>query len=322
LAKTFILRINVTNMPKSKKITKRENQVMKNVQLGITVKKLCINLVIFLLLSIFVLFWHCTENPVFRDDKISGNSIRGKVELSSNLNPGNVYVWLKVLNISTRTKMDGSFELKIPPPSKQSGGGIDGIYDLYFYVANYQLDSLKIPFSGGNVLYSEAIINQDGELKPTIKLSEILKITTSFNNRHVSEDGQDTIFVFFNVEAYSKPVVLSSFINQNSNMDPIFLVGFLLNENKQVIKKLCREDRRIRRTTWQIAKTSYTLPPIIIVFNSDTLEHGEYEVVPYMDIWSSRLPDGLFESFEIDKKRYYPEHLKIPLKIMNNKFKH
>ena len=107
----------------------------------------------------------CTENPFDNEDKILANSIMGKVELSDQQSPDNVHVWFKAFNISTRTDENGNFELKLPTETKQSGGGLDGIYSLYFYVANYVV----------LYIYRELIESFPRALVPILKCFDLFK---------------------------------------------------------------------------------------------------------------------------------------------------
>jgi len=273
-----------------------------------------------LLLFLFICYWliyffDCTENPFGGEDKISGNSIRGKIQLENNSNPGNVYIWLEVLNISARSQINGSFELSIPPPSLQPGGGIDGIYILYFYMANYQLYSLNVTFSNGNLLFPGEIFHNNGELKATIILSEILNIKTLFKKK-VSEGNQDTLLAYFTVRAKSKQVVFTSYVsNPLLHNEPECLVGFLVDENERYLKNLERENRSHRMVNWKLKNQTITLPPVLIP--ADSLSQGRYKVIPYLKILCETLPSGLLESLNI---RQYNDYLKIPLKINDNEF--
>lgn len=263
-----------------------------------------------------ICFMSCTENPFWKEDEISVNSIRGKVKLENSCHPENVYIWLETFDISTRTNEHGIFELVIPSPEKQPGGGIDGFYNLYIYVANYHLYLIELAFSNGIILLSENVFNNNGDLKAAINLSEIVNITTSFTVDRVSEGNQVTLLAFFTVTVKSKPVVLTSYIsNRLFQSDSEYLAGFLVDENEKFIKILELEDRRYRVVNWEIKNQTLTLPPVL--FTSDSLVRGKYKVIPYMNIWYDNLPSGLIESLDM---KQHSDYLKIPLKINNNEF--
>lgn len=165
-------------------------------------KQKCYNLVFpFLFLSI-LLFSNCTDNSLFGNAEISANSIRGTVKLGNNLKPDEVFIWLEALDVNTRTDENGQFTLNLPTANKQPGGGIDGIYDLYFYVANYQLQSVKISILNGNVQLSKLSLTSEGELRQTVVLQEILNINSSISFRQESEDSVRTFLAVFTVKAY------------------------------------------------------------------------------------------------------------------------
>jgi len=265
----------------------------------------------------FFCFISCTENPFWKEDNISGNSIRGKVKLENSSNPGNVYIWLEGFDISTRTKEDGSFDLIIPPPNKQPGNGIDGFYNLYFYVSNYRLYSIEIVFSKGAIVLSDGIFNNNGELKAPVNLSEILHITTSFKKGYVTEAGQDTLLAYFTIKSKSTSVSLSSYITNPIQGEREYLVGFLVDKDEKFLKKLEIGNRSYRPANWKLQNQTLKLPPVLFTFHPDSIKHGSYKIIPYLDIWHEHLPSGLLKGL---KSNQFIDYLKIPLKINGNEF--
>ena len=147
-------------------------------------------LIIFLLLSTFI-FFACTGNP-FSDDEISpGNrQISGKVEVSGNQNPEGVYVWLEGFNIGTRTDEQGCFQLTLPMPASQGGSaeGVAGAFNLYYYVANFNLESTRVLTRNGSFVYSQGDINSKGELNNPKFLFQNLQIRTRVTPSSLSSD--------------------------------------------------------------------------------------------------------------------------------------
>ena len=269
-----------------------------------------------------VLLVNCTENPFWKENKISGNSVRGKVRLNSYLSPDDVHVWFKALDISTRTDENGEFTLHFPPPSKQPSGGIDGVFDLYFFVANYQWQSVPIVFINGNVQYSKESVGNNGELRKTVVLSEILKIKTTYSQTMLTETLEDSIHVSFTVNTFDdEPIALiSNFTTSLYPGDPEFLTGLLLDSNKNVVKMFTRRDRTIKTVEILIEKTPKTLVPVIVILAPGEFPAGEYYIVPYSIIQHKNLPAGLLKSIGNNITRFSPDYLKIPLKIRANKF--
>ena len=277
-----------------------------------------------LLLFIFpclfaVWFLSCTENP-FDDNKvISNNSLSGRVELNNNSDPEGVYVWFKVLNVSTRTDSNGFFILYLPSPAKQTCGGLSCIYEVYFYVANYQLHSVQIAISNGSVQYAEQAINNNGELKQTVKLLEILNITASFSEPQVSEDNVITFFAFFDVQAPKEPVtVKADFSSPSFAGDPQYMTALLLDSDKKFVKLLFREDRGFRTDAIQVGSLPVPLLPVIIVIRPGEIPSGQYKILPFLAIQQENMPSGLIESIGENVQKFNSDFLKIPLKVTNN----
>ena len=274
-----------------------------------------------LLISFFLFcFISCTENPFWKEDKITGNSVRGKVSLNSYLSPDEVYVWFKALDLSTRTDKNGDFTLHFPPPNKQPGGGIDGIYDIYFFVANYQLQSVQVAFIKGDVQYSEEYLNSEGELKKPVVLYEMLKIKTSFGPTMHTEDLEDSIHVSFTVNTVVETIpIMTIFSNPLDQNDPESLAGFLLNSDKNVVK-MFPQNRTFMSVEIKADTNPKTLTPLIAIIRPGEFPSGEYYIIPYFVIQHKDLPAGLLKSIGNNLTRYSPDYLKIPMKIRNNKF--
>lgn len=267
----------------------------------------------------FIFLFGCTENPFSDEEKISQNAISGRVALENHPDPGNVFIWFEVLNISARADSTGRFSLHIPTPAKQPGGGIDGIYDLHFYAANYQLKTVKIAMAKGKVQYDDQALNNNGELKETVVLTEILNINTSFSQRTVSESLVDTIYATFTVYAKENPVQIK--IDSSSPDypgDPEFMTGFLLNAKKSFVKALKREDKGHRTVTITIGSSAGALKRLPILIPRGEIPSGSYYVIPYILI-EQDLPAGLIENIGQNVTKYSQDFLKIPLKLFNNK---
>jgi hypothetical protein len=270
-------------------------------------------LVSLVILSGFFLL-NCTENPFDDEKKISQNTIRGKVELINHSDPKDVFVWFEALNVNARTDSTGDFALTLPTPSQQPSGGIDGIFNLYFYVSNYQLDSVKIAMVNGNIQYDDQALGNDGKLKETIVLSEILNINTSFSSKIISESLVDTIYATFTVFATSNPVKIFT----DNTFKPEFMSGFLLNSEKEFVKLLRREDNTYYTSEATVGKTAGKLNRLTILLPQGELLPGDYYVVPYIYV-DQDLPDGLIESIGQNVTKNSQDFMRIPLKIHNNK---
>ena len=274
------------------------------------------NFMHFIVGCFFVVFlWNCTDSSLDSDNTISKNTIRGQVELSDHLSPEDVHVWFKVFGISTRTDENGAFELTLPPAAQQGGGGSDGIFNLYFYMANYQLDSVEVVLFNGSIQASNRV-KRDGELVEIVQLAKLLDIKNSF-----SEDQEGSITIIFTVEAKIGVVNISAdFSNPESQGDPQYIVGFVrkIDPDQDFCLGIYRENRTHRTGDFQIENHPTELFPLEIINKSGMFTPGEYEVIPSLVI-HQEIPSGLLESLGNTADACH-KFFNVPLRINNNRF--
>lgn len=134
----------------------------------------------FILLTLPFILIHCSENGLF-DQKINSdqfNIIRGKVLLRDDINPDSIYVWMDGLNQATYTDKTGDFMLELPAAELQPGGGLNGVYKLYYFLANYKIKYSTLFLINGKIERSKGDIDSRGNVFPEIWLSKLLDIRT------------------------------------------------------------------------------------------------------------------------------------------------
>lgn len=276
------------------------------------------------LLSVLLAFFlNCSENPIFKDEKVSNNSISGRVELDDASKPDCVFVWSRALDLGTRTDETGFFKLQIPPPYLQPGKGLDGLYALYFYVANYSLDSLEIVMSNGNVQISNEEVNNKGELIKHVKLNKLVEITTSIEPLIITPDFQDTILTTLTFKAYKEDVLIFCDLSiKELKWDPVFWAGFLVDSKNNFVKFVKREERGLRTTIFNVGiyPTALDNQKLMLICDPGMLPSGEYKIVPDVDIKQNNLPKGLIKSLGENVLSYSSSFLRIPIKINGNAF--
>src|SRR5262245_34856858 len=117
----------------------------------------------------------CTSNP-FGNEEIKRPDykiIGGRLALEDNTTPDDIYVWLGGTAISTRTDRNGDFQLSLPPSGNNGAIASGGVFDLYFYVANYRLSSAKIVVQNDGFLFGEADLDAGGRLLGTRHLEKL-----------------------------------------------------------------------------------------------------------------------------------------------------
>lgn len=258
----------------------------------------------------------CTSSPV-GDNEISPGKrqLSGEVILSDDGDPEGVYVWLSGFDIGARTDRKGHFELILPPPSQQaSSGGVSGAFQLYFYVANYNLDSTTVAIDKGEFVFGQGEVNSQGQLSAPKFLTRALKISTSVIPPSLSTQDLDLgvprpVFVSVKLEAGTRPVtvdfplqsgdVLGPIIFRNIDTDSTVIFGSTINGIPGTARLTLQDAEFIRLMT-------VPMSPNIMPF-------GKYEIIPYLFV-EQKLPRGLLQSLGEDVESLSPAYLNIPFK--------
>jgi len=273
--------------------------------------------------SLFVLLSGCTENPFSKDETISGNRvIRGKVELNDGVIPNNIHVWLESMDVSSRTDDKGDFQLTLPPPLKQLGGGLNGVYKLYFFVANYGLDSAKVLIRNGHVEYSQHDIDERGGLRENPCLFKLLDITTTVSPSTVTANFSDTISISLTLQAIRDAVYVTL---PKMNLDvpkgrkdllsAIFMKK--VNSNENLVNKIhnggeVERDYKIGNIPQQWL--------LNFIYEKGMFAPGDYQAIPYLLIQHRYLPRGLLKSLGEGIEDFGADYLNIPLKQKGGEF--
>jgi len=268
----------------------------------------------------------CTENVL--DNQfiaLSQDQITGTVELNNGQNVEGIYVWLEGLNIGQKTDVNGEFKIEIPPFTLQEDqSGLTGVFNLYYYSVNFNLESTKLFFKNGSLASQRDVTNQSGDLlKPQVVLQN-LKINTLVAPQSVSlaevaqaELRREFIVVICKVtlQALLGPLtvefptrvedLISPVIFRNVNTDEVFIIQSkiaglsfdnLINLREEAVSRF-----------------------LIIELESRHLPKGEYEVIPYLLVNRS-LPEGLLESLGENVEALGPDYLKMPILRETSRF--
>ncbi|MFQ5770323.1 MAG: hypothetical protein ACE5HX_07290 [bacterium] len=261
----------------------------------------------------------CTSNPL-GDSEIATASrkISGEVKVNTNENPEDVFIWFEGFNLNTRPDKQGNFQFILPSPAAQSSnGGITGIFNLYFYIANFNLVIKPIILLDGVISNSKEEINENGEFTQEILLTENLKISTEIRPKIVEKDSgvisisatvilqtfKDTTDVFFptRVGTLSAPVFL-----ENSKTGEISII------QTKVLDKTVTDSLRV--------STTAELRELEIELNLSEIPPGKYEVIPYLIVINPLVPQGLLDSIGTNVQNLGPNYLKIPFKRRDGQF--
>jgi hypothetical protein len=270
----------------------------------------------------------CTDNPFFEDTDFQSDKliVRGTVELDQSDDPSGVYVWLEGLNVSTYTKSDGQFELHLASPAILPGGATawNGVYTLYYYLANYKYESSSILIRNGKVEYGKLDVDNKGMINQKIKLTELLGIKTTINpcsteTNTIFRQKVDLSFIIngesVTVETYVPLDATSGcIIFKRLDAEQTLSKFVLANKNTLRIIDISSSD------VWnmQLGDTDE-----LGIMNMDPIpvESGLYEVVPFLLIEQEGVPKELLQSISPYYDSFSAEYLKLPFKWDVDTFK-
>ena len=265
-----------------------------------------------MLLAIFLIA--CTGNNIF-NDKIAGTdgtNLSGKVLLDKDSSPDNIFVWLGILNLGSYTDAKGNFELQLPPPESQPAKGVTGRYPLFYYMANYQIDSSTVELLNGKFLYTKADIDENGRIRKTVTLTRLVSIIASVTPNRFPQDTSAWIRVDLVVTSDYLPVTVKTFKYQK---DCTMFTNIFFKRLDDPLKKITfyrrstleREEQIEGRTEWYMA----------IHTDSVRLHAGYYELIPYIKILQENIPQGLLACAGEDPVFTDSTYLNIPCKRQN-----
>lgn len=278
---------------------------------------------VFGLAMLMCLWWGaCTDSPFDSDIRPVSRFIRGEVQLDDPKDArAGVYVWLRGINLSARTDSLGKFEITIPNTLVGPGNAkVNGVFPLYFYVANYNLDSLATVVRDGLFEYGHAGIDANGNLQEPIRLFKILTITTIVVPPAVAQnfDGPIDMQSTFRATGDSVRIVVPKSVGG--------LLGGIFFRHRQTGKiyidipdegadtrdrLIIGQDPFSRRQIFQLNGTN---------FRELFLPTGDFEVIPYFFIEQANMPPGLLESLGDDVEAPTTEYLKIPFRREGGEF--
>lgn len=254
--------------------------------------------------------WSCTSNPFF-DDKVEITqhlSVEGTVLLSDNIIPDQIYVWMEGIGLSTATDQQGRFKIELPSPKLQPGGGLNGIYNIYYFLGNYQLASSSTLLLNGQFELGNGAINSEGKIGKTIVLQKLLDIHTEVSPANIESNYKDSLVI---------KILL------NNRVDSVRVLTykhmFFGNTSCVIIKPTGQPDSTailLRGTPTILAEEvikNYTEWMMIYKFSPFFFEAGQYDFIPYLEIVQN-LPDQLLKSLNNEGYDFNVSYLKIPFK--------
>lgn len=268
-----------------------------------------------LLMAGLALFNQCTDNP-FSDTEISlpGTTIRGTVELSDGSSPDGVYIWLEGFDFGTFTDHNGRFQFKLPSPNSQAGGGITGTFEIYAYLANFNLATHTIVLRNGELNYVHSRIHENGELRTSIYLSKFLEIETKIEPKLVDLNYAGPIAVQLTLRALEDTVFIQ--IPDKTQGPLSILMAQKISPNQDFFEIVVTHPLALNANI--VADTITIVPKVWLAgfsMSPGRFPKGKYKIVPYFLIDpKSNLPAEMLNNLGRNIDRPVSEFLKIPTK--------
>ena len=260
----------------------------------------------------------CTGNPFFRD-RISpeGTEIRGRISLDDGSSPYGAFVWLEGANVGTYADSSGRYVLTLPPAAETTN--LSGVFNVYFFLANYRLQRARVVLRNGKFLYNQADLSASGDLLPrNMVLRKFLHIRIYVDPESI-------------IESYDGYILFAVSLQPASPLDTITVVFpglgdeeiariFARNVETGEIRLLMTDMFSIQ-TPGSIQRIQGKALALGMKFrwSSGFLPTGTYEFMPYMIIQHDPVPPGLLRSLKFSHDRLEETLLRIPLRVKSAK---
>lgn len=257
----------------------------------------------------------CTENPFSDAPKIMSTQIRGQVLLDNDSDNSGVYVWVEQMEVSAFTNTDGEFLINIPPPISQGGGGgFQGDLFMYFYLANYKLDSIRVEFVNGVPLDSKGDLNEEGNVAGSIQLSNLLNVKLSLNTTTISMSDTDSVRIKITLTT-PQIFAVTFVITKTSNRDVVPLPAFFIRkvDSEESILKINDIDPYFEFVDF-VTLREPAIYDTKVGFSEGELPTGTYEIIPYFKVSGVNPPSGLLKDFGEHVFEYHSDYLNLPFK--------
>ncbi|MDW7679905.1 MAG: hypothetical protein SCK70_05035 [bacterium] len=257
----------------------------------------------------------CTSNPLDQGDriKVTSNIIKGQVKLIDQSSPDGVYVWLEGFDIGQYLDKSGNFSIPLPAAQLQPGGGLNGVFKLYFYLSNYDLKTASIVLQNGKLLPSQGDVNDQGKLRNTIFLPRLLNIEIFANPSTVSQNHGGNITIDLFLEAKEDTVYVEYPDRANG---PLAIIFFKRTDPDDGYIQLFENSfNAINSSTYTDSiATDRKHYFSYFKFSAVALPPGSYDIIPYFVIVRESIPDGLLDDFGVDIFKPVVDFVNIPTK--------
>jgi len=275
--------------------------------------------------SIFLFIWVifffglcCTENPFYKnpEEVKTQRTVTGQVLLNDQNTPDSIFVWLEEFDISTYSDANGQFLMRLPPPEKQAGGGVDGIFNLFFYVSNFRIDSVSLAVKNGEFVYGSAGINTQGELIQPVVLQKLMEIETVVSPDTFTSCYDKFVVVKLRLKAFSPQVNIAALTDYEQNISGIILKRI---HSQEALTTIIRS--HMSQLNTQIIISGFKEYVSYYKYDYCSFPAGDYQIIPFLWVEQLGIPPELFENLGIPPHQISLDYLKIPVKRRGGEFR-
>jgi len=284
------------------------------------------HIVIFLLL--FSAFGPGCKSP-FKVAEIQNpkKHIEGKVRLSDNGNPEGILIYLEGFNVSTRANSQGEYSIDLPESSLQgvNTAGADGLFKVYYYVANYYIKTSDVIIINGEFVFGKGDLRTDGTFTATQTLFKFLDIRTELSNTLIKNTFNGTLSI---------DVILAP-LNSTDSIEVVFpgnesgLVDariFLENSQTGTIETILPNRYSLREQgEAPVPQDKVTSRQIVnkrpLIFSQEfdwrpsSIRAGTYNIIPYVLMTEEPIPEKIFSALRFNVQRPASNYQTIPFNI-------
>ena len=188
------------------------------------------------------------------------------------------------------------------------------MFNIYFYIANYQLATAEVITQNGAFLYGYGDLNAKGELTQTKVVTKFLRIVTQVTPSSVLTSFPFRIGVQVTLEAPldSATVIFPSSVGG--------LLGAVLFHNLATGEVLTLESVIGAPSDVQLLTKAPHTRVLAFTLEQVGLDAGEYEIIPHILMTHETLPEGLLDSISTNAEKLGPDYLKVPFRREGGRF--
>ena len=263
-------------------------------------------------IALLIALVDCSSNPFFGDEVIEdGLVLSGRITLQEETDYSDIFVWLRGLNVNTKTKADGSFSLQLPNPKSWPGGALAwmGKLPLYFYMDNFVIDSVMISFLNGKLSSEQASITEKGTLKKNRELKKIMHINALIQPANIKANEDQMIRVNSEIAPLLNefPIITYLYKSDPKGSDYALRAFGIFNEEDPIgtFEKYIRQPAL--KNTFNLTQSFFGLDSIIV-----NLPPGNYKAIPLAHLQQPGIPKELFSVIGEEPGQFTKNFLKVP----------